>query len=244
PNLPWQFRVTNSAQVNAFALPGGFVYINRGLIERTDRESELAGVIGHEMAHVTLRHGTNQLSKGLLAQAPLAMLGGMGGGGWAMSQVGGMGVAMAFLKFSRTDETQADIVGTQTMVKAGYDPQGMVTIFQKLQQITAGRSSSEFLSDHPNPGNRIKRIEQEIGYLRVPSNPVDSSPLYFEAKKHLRDLPFVGGTAPRPSGYDRRDPSSRPAGGFCDPGAARTHQFQVKPSSPRAPPQGSPAHRA
>src|SRR5262249_18783953 len=67
PNLPWQFRVTNSAQVNAFALPGGFVYINRGLIEKTDRESELAGVIGHEMAHVTLRHGTNQLSKALLA---------------------------------------------------------------------------------------------------------------------------------------------------------------------------------
>jgi len=213
PNLPWQFRVTNSAQVNAFALPGGFVYINRGLIERTDRESELAGVVGHEMAHVTLRHGTNQLSKALLAQAPLAVLGSMGGAGWAMSEMGGGGLSMAFLKFSRTDETQADIVGTQTMVKAGYDPQGIVKIFQKLQQMGTGRNTAEFLSDHPNPGNRIKRIQQEIGYLQTPANPVDSSPLYFEAKAHLRDLPYVGGSAPRPSGYGRRDPSSRPGTG-------------------------------
>jgi len=231
PNLPWQFRVTNSAQVNAFALPGGFVYINRGLIEKTDRESELAGVIGHEMAHVTLRHGTNQLSKGLLAQAPLAMLGGMGGAGWAMSQVGGMGLSMAFLKFSRTDETQADVVGTQTMAKAGYDPQGMVTIFQKLQQIGAGRNTSEFLSDHPNPGNRIKRIEQEIGYLRVPASPVDSSPPYFEAKKHLRDLPFVGGSAPRPSGYGRPDSTSRPGGGYGNPGEPPSSRFETYRSS-------------
>ena len=216
PNLPWQFRVTNSAQVNAFALPGGFVYINRGLIEKTDRESELAGVIGHEMAHVTLRHGTNQLSKKLLATAPLAVLGGMGGGGWAMSQVGGMGLSMAFLKFSRTDETQADIVGTQTMVKAGYDPQGIIRIFQKLEQLTAGRNQAEFLSDHPNPGNRIKRIEQEISYLKSPASPTDSSPLYFEAKAHLRDLPFVGGSSPRPAGYGRRDPSS-PGGPGGDP---------------------------
>jgi hypothetical protein len=227
PNLPWQFRVTNSAQVNAFALPGGFVYINRGLIEKTDRESELAGVIGHEMAHVTLRHGTNQLSKAMLAQAPLAVLGGMGGGGWAMSQVGGLGLSMAFLKFSRTDETQADIVGTQTMVKAGYDPQGMVTIFQKLQQLGAGRNSAEFLSDHPNPGNRIKRIQQEIGYLRAPANPVDSSPLYFEAKAHLRDLPFVGGSTPRPTGYGRRDPSSRPGGDPSAPGEPPSSRFDT-----------------
>jgi hypothetical protein len=214
PNLPWQFRVTNSAQVNAFALPGGFVYINRGLIEKTDRESELAGVIGHEMAHVTLRHSTNQLSKKLLATAPLAVLSGAGGGGWAMSQMGGVGLSMAFLKFSRTDETQADIVGTQTMVKAGYDPQGMVRIFQKLEQLTAGRNNAEFLSDHPNPGNRIKRIEQEITYLKTPASPADSSPLYFEAKAHLRDLPFVGGPSPRPAGYGRGNPGGNPGGGY------------------------------
>jgi Zn-dependent protease with chaperone function len=230
PNLPWQFRVTNSAQVNAFALPGGFVYINRGLIEKTDRESELAGVIGHEMAHVTLRHGTNQLSKALLAQAPLAVLGGMGGGGWAMSQMGGIGLSMAFLKFSRTDETQADIVGTQTMVKAGYNPNGMVVIFQKLEQLTAstGTGRAEFFSDHPNPGNRIKRIQQEIGYLQSPGNPADSSPLYFEAKAHLRDLPFVGGSTPRPAGYGRRDPSTRPP---IDPGEPPSSRFETYRSS-------------
>src|SRR5262249_17240762 len=183
------------------------------------------------MAHVTLRHGTNQLSKALLAQAPLAVLGGMGGGGWAMSQVGGLGLSMAFLKFSRTDETQADIVGTQTMVKAGYDPQGMVRIFKKLQQLGAGRNTAEFLSDHPNPGNRIKRIEQEIGYLRPPANPVDSSELYFEAKAHLRDLPFVGGSTPRPTGYGRRDPSSTPAGERGDPGEPPSSRFETYRSS-------------
>jgi Zn-dependent protease with chaperone function len=233
PNLPWQFRVTNSAQVNAFALPGGFVYINRGLIERTDRESELAGVIGHEMAHVTLRHGTNQLSKALLAQAPLTVLGGMGGGGWAMSQMGGVGLSMAFLKFSRTDETQADIVGTQTMVKAGYDPQGIVRIFQKLDQLTAssGATRSEFLSDHPNPGNRIRRIQQEIGYLQAPANPADSSPLYFEAKAHLRDMPFVGGSTPRPAGYGRRDPSTSRSGPPTAPGEPPSDRFETYRSS-------------
>jgi len=232
PNLPWQFRVTNSAQVNAFALPGGFVYINRGLIERTDSEAELAGVVGHEMAHVTLRHGTNQLSKALLAQAPLAVLGSMGGGGWAMSQMGGVGLSMAFLKFSRTDETQADIVGTQTMVKAGYDPRGMVTIFQKLQQLGTGRNSAEFLSDHPNPGNRIKRIQQEIGYLQAPASPVDSSQLYYDAKAHLRDLPFVGGSTPRPAGYGRRDPSSSGRGGERgEPGEPPSSRYETYRSS-------------
>ena len=226
PNLPWQFRVANSSQINAFALPGGFVYINRGLIEKTDNESELAGVIGHEMAHVTLRHGTNQLSKRLLAQAPLMVLGSMGGAGWAMSQMGGVGLSMAFLKFSRTDETQADIVGTQTMVKAGYGPQGMVTIFQKLQQIGTGRNTAEFLSDHPNPGNRIKRIQQEITYLQAPANPVDSSPLYYEAKKHLRDLPFVGGSTPRPAGYGRRDPSSQPPAERGEPPSSSVETYR------------------
>jgi hypothetical protein len=153
-----------------------------------------------------------------------------------MSQMGGVGLSMAFLKFSRTDETQADIVGTQTMVKAGYDPQGMITIFQKLEQLTAGRSApkSEFLSDHPNPGNRIKRIEQEIGYLKAPAIPVDSSPLYFEARAHLRDLPFVGGSTPRPAGYGRRDPSSSRSGGSgpaTEPGEPPSSRFEMYRSS-------------
>lgn len=217
PNLPWRFRVTNSRQVNAFALPGGFVYVNRGLIEMTNSEAELAGVMGHEMAHVTLRHGTNQLSKKLLATAPLAVVGMMGPGGYAMSQVGSMGLSMTFLKFSRLDEQQADIVGTQTMVKAGYDPHGMVTIFQKLERLGSGKNTPEFLSDHPNPANRAKRIEEEIAKLSVPTNPLQSSTLYAQAKDRFRDLgPGSFSNPVAQSGYGRRrgsQGSQYPGGG-------------------------------
>jgi Zn-dependent protease with chaperone function len=208
PDLPWRFRVANSSQINAFALPGGFVYVNRGLIEMTDSESEVAGAMAHEMAHVTLRHGTNQLSKMIAFQVPLAMVGAGG--------LGQMGLSMAFLKFSRTDETQADIVGTQTMVKAGFDPQGMVRIFEKLKKISAGRATPEFLSDHPDPGDRLKRIEKEITYLKVPPNPIQSLQSYFDARERLRDMPPAPAASPRatsyPGGGGSRNPTSQPGG--------------------------------
>lgn len=214
PDLPWRFRVTNSSDVNAFALPGGFVYVNRGLIDITTDESELAGVMGHEMAHVTLRHGTNQLSKALLYQTPLAVLGSMGGAAGAVGQLGGIGLSVAFLKFSRTAEKQADIVGVQTMVKAGYDPRGMVTMFQKLERQGAGRGTPSFLSSHPSPDKRIERIQQEIAQLHVPRDPVRSSPMYLQARNRLRGMgpaprvmPRSGGTSGGGGGGDPRQPS-------------------------------------
>src|SRR4029078_9749908 len=110
--------VVDVSDINAFALPGGFMYVNRGLIEAVRNEGELAGVMAHEMSHVVLRHGTNQASKAYLAQAGLGVLGGVLGGG-AMSQVigavGGFGLNSLFLKFSRTAEEQADVLGAQTM---------------------------------------------------------------------------------------------------------------------------------
>ncbi|MEO8349268.1 MAG: M48 family metalloprotease, partial [Acidobacteriota bacterium] len=125
PKFPYTFKVVNAADINAFALPGGPTYVTRGLIESVPGEAELAGVIAHEIAHVALRHGTNNASKAYLAQAGIGILGGvLGGGGGATGQiiqaVGGLGLNALFLKFSRSAETQADIVGTQMLAKAGY----------------------------------------------------------------------------------------------------------------------------
>ena len=210
PNLPWRFRVVNSGQVNAFALPGGFVYVNRALVQMTDNEAEVAGAMAHEMAHVTLRHGTNQLSKALLIQSPFAVLGGFGGGMGALGQLGGTGMSMAFLKFSRDAERNADIVGTQTMCRAGYSPQGMVTIFQKLERTGSGSGRAEFFSDHPSPENRVQRVQQEISKLRVPASPLEPSQLYYDARERLRDMAPAPRMSPRDGRYGGSSPGRSP----------------------------------
>ena len=171
PKFPYSFKVVNAADINAFALPGGPVYVTRGLIESVPSEPELAGVIAHEIAHVALRHGTNNASKAYLAQAGIGILGGVLGGGGATGQiiqaVGGLGLNALFLKFSRTAETQADIVGTQMMARAGYDPNRMASMFAMLRR-EQGRDPSKlqsFFSDHPSPANREARVTQEARLL-------------------------------------------------------------------------------
>ena len=195
PKFPYTFKVVNAADINAFALPGGPIYVTRGLIESVPSEPELAGVIAHEIAHVALRHGTNNASKAYLAQAGIGILGGvLGGGGGATGQiiqaVGGLGLNALFLKFSRTAETQADIVGTQMMARAGYDPQRMASMFAMLRQ-QQGREPSKlqaFFSDHPSPANREARVTQEarlLGSVRT-SPPVGGLET---AQADLRRLP-------------------------------------------------------
>ena len=172
PKFPYSFQVVNAADINAFALPGGPVYLTRGLIESVPSEPELAGVIAHEIAHVALRHGTNNASKAYLAQAGIGILGGvLGGGGGSTGQiiqaVGGLGLNALFLKFSRSAETQADIIGTQMMAKAGYDPQRMASMFAMLRQ-QQGREPSKtanFFASHPSPANREARVTQEARLL-------------------------------------------------------------------------------
>ena len=209
PNLPWRFRVVDTKAVNAFALPGGFVYVNRGLIEMTDDESEVAGVVGHEMAHVTLRHGTHQLSKSLMARFPLAALGGFGGAAGAIGQLGSIGASFAFLKFSRDDERQADIVGVQTMAKSGYDSHGMITIFQRLDKMGSGRGTPQFLSDHPNPENRIQKIEKEISLLPSSTRIQASSTLYAQARNRLKSASYTSDGDYRNGGGSTRGGRSR-----------------------------------
>lgn len=164
---PYEIKAVNASEINAFALPGGPMYVNRGLVEAARNEAELAGVLAHEMAHVALRHGTHQASKVYLTRAGLGILGGLlgkssGNTSTIVNTIGGVGLNAVFLKFSRDDEYEADQVGVEIMAKAGYDPRAMATFFAQLRQVQ-GRDPSkleQFFSSHPAPANREARIRQ------------------------------------------------------------------------------------
>ena len=162
--FPYSYKVVNQKDINAFALPGGPVYVNLGTIQAADNESELAGVLAHETSHVVMRHATAAASKQMVAQAGLGILGGLLGRG-AGAQLAAMGIQFGagsyFLKNSRTAESQADMVGAQIMYDSGYNPQGMVDFFHKLQS-QGGSRGPQFLSDHPNPGNRAQAVATEL----------------------------------------------------------------------------------
>ena len=165
--FPFTFEVVADPSINAFALPGGPMFINTGLLKAVDNEAQLAGVMGHEMSHVILRHGTNQASKQSLIQLPAVLGSQAAGGGLAgqLAQIGiGLGANSVLLKFSRTAETQADITGSHLMAEAGYNPVEMARFFQKLSA-SGGQRGPQFLSSHPNPGNRERVIEDEVRTL-------------------------------------------------------------------------------
>ena len=174
--FPYRFRVVNASDINAFALPGGPVYINRGVIEQSRNEGEVAGVIAHEIAHVELRHGTHQASKAYLAQAGISILGGLLGGkvgdntAGIINAVGGIGLNALFLKYSRDLETQADVRGAQILAASGYSPGDMVSFFQTLESVDKAKKTN-WLSDHPAPPDRISRIQKEATLLRVTGTP-------------------------------------------------------------------------
>ena len=190
----YQFKAVNEKTINAFALPGGFLYVNRGLIEAADNEAQLAGVLGHEIGHVALRHGTNQASKSQVAQAPLAILGGVLGNdsvGSVLAQMGtGFALNSVLLKYSRDAERQADIVGTQLLYDSGYDPRAMSQFFEKLQAENKEGRPAEFFSSHPNPDNRAKRVSEEIARLGgAGATFASDSPEFSEIKRYVRSLP-------------------------------------------------------
>lgn len=162
--FPFTFEVVADPSINAFALPGGPMFINSGLLKAVDNEAQLAGVMGHEMSHVILRHGTNQASKQNLIQLP-AVLGSQMAGGNMLGQLAQLGIGLGansvLLKFSRTAESQADLTGAHLMAEAGYDPMQMAAFFEKLSA-QGGQSAPQFLSNHPNPENRSRAIQEEV----------------------------------------------------------------------------------
>jgi Zn-dependent protease with chaperone function len=188
--FPYQFRVVATREINAFALPGGFLFVNAGTIAAARNEGELAGVMAHEIAHAALRHGTNQASKAQLAQMGLGILGSIASSGEnpnlgdAVNTIGGLGANMLFLKYGRAAEKEADLEGARILAEAGYDPRDMANFFKTLEA-EGGQRTPEMLSDHPDPGNRIKYILEEIPRLPVPSSPVRTSPEFESAKARL-----------------------------------------------------------
>jgi len=163
---PYHAKAVRENEVNAFALPGGPLYVNSGLLLAARNEAELAGVIGHELSHIALRHGTHQASEAYAAQTGLGVLGnllGLGGtsdSAAVINAIGGLGLNAVFLKFSRDAESEADVTGAGMMARAGYDPNAMADFFEILNQ-QAGRDPSsleKFLSDHPAPADRETRI--------------------------------------------------------------------------------------
>jgi beta-barrel assembly-enhancing protease len=168
--VPFTIKVLDTEEVNAFALPGGFFFVNSGLILKADSESELAGVMAHEIAHVAARHGTRQATRGEivnLASIPLIFMGGWAG--YAIRQGAGLAIPMGFLTFSRSMEREADYLGLQYLYKTGYDPTSFVDFFEKIQSMEKKKPGtvSKVFSTHPMTDDRIKSAQVEIQKILV-----------------------------------------------------------------------------
>jgi len=169
--VPFTIKVLDTEEVNAFALPGGFFFVNSGLILKADTEAELAGVMAHEIAHVAARHGTRQATRGDLANImtiPLIFMGGWAG--YAIRQGAGLAIPMGFLTFTREFEKEADYYGLQYMYKTGYDPTAFVDFFEKIQTLEQKKPGSvaKVFSTHPMTDARIKAAQEEIQKILAP----------------------------------------------------------------------------
>ena len=178
PNLPWEFTVLDSDVINAFALPGGKVFISRGLMEHFSNEAQLAGVLGHEIGHVTAQHIDERISQAMgievLAQVASAAAGNEGVWAQAVPVIVGLGGQGYLLKFGRDQERESDVLGMRYMVAAGYDPHGMYEVMEILATASEGNNMPpEFLSTHPHPETRLKTITEllEGEYAYTQNNP-------------------------------------------------------------------------
>lgn len=188
----YTFEVVNVREINAFALPGGPMFLNRGMIEAAASEGEVAGVMAHEISHVALRHGTAQASKATkyeIGQILGAIGGAIVGGrvGTVIAQGTQFGLGAAFLRYGRDYEKQADILGAQIMARSSYDPREMANMFKTIER-QSGPSGPEWLSDHPNPGNRSEYILAETAKLQI-GTVARNSDAFDRVKGQLKSLP-------------------------------------------------------
>ncbi len=225
--VPFTVKVVDANEVNAFALPGGFLYVNRGLLEAADNEAEVAGVMAHEIAHVAARHGIEQASKGELLQwgsLPLIFLGGLGG--FVIQQAAGIALPLTFLKFSRGAEKEADRLGAQYMWASGYDPNALITFFEKLQAQERRKPGTleKIFSTHPMTGDRISEVRELI--VRFPDRGEYqlSTSEFKTVKSRLIGFSAASrpGNSPGNSGDDKRPVlKRRPRDASDDPGIDR-----------------------
>jgi predicted Zn-dependent protease len=192
PEFQYSFKVVNAKDINAFALPGGPMYVNSGMITAAKTEGEMAGVMAHEISHVALRHGTAQVTKSqkysVLSQV-LGMGGAVAGGPiGSIAQMGAQGVGVYLLKFSREYETEADLLGARIMAGAGYDPRDLANMFKSIEAQGGGGGPS-FLSDHPSPKDRFAKINKEAEVLKINTAATPDSRDFMAAKQRLTGGP-------------------------------------------------------
>ena len=245
PEFRYTFDAVNVKEINAFALPGGPMFVNRGMIEAAHSEGEVAGVMAHELSHVVLRHGTAQASAATpyeIGTVAGAILGAIIGGrvGSVVAQGTQFGLGAAFMRFSRAYEHDADIEGSQIMARAGYDPREMASMFKTIEA-KGGGGGPEWLSDHPNPGNRYEYITAEAQSLRV-ENPIRDTRGFQDVQAHLRSLSPApsteqatknAGTRGRDTTTPRGTTGATPTGRVQPPSGSMTgykvgNVFQVK----------------
>jgi len=192
PAFRYSFDVVNLREINAFALPGGPMFLNRGMLQAAHTDDEVAGVMAHELSHVILRHGTLQAAKAqkfqlgaIAGQVIGSMIGGTKGA--IIAQGSQIGLGTYFMKYSREYEREADLLGAQLMARAGYDPRQMAQMFRTIQQ-QGGSGGPEFLSDHPNPGNRYNAIVHESASLRI-AGAANTGPAFDAVRSRLAHMP-------------------------------------------------------
>ena len=212
PDLPWTFDVVDDPTVNAFALPGGPIFVTRGILTHLGSEAELAAVLGHEIGHVTARHSVQQLSKAQLAQVGLGIGSILSPEVAQYGQLAGAGLQLLFLKYGRDAERQSDELGFEYMVKAGYDPREMASVFETLDAASAAAGGSgripEWLSTHPNPENRSKKAAERAAKV------ANAAGMKVERESYLARLEgMVFGDDPR-QGFFRGETFLHPGMGF------------------------------
>ncbi|MFN0124999.1 MAG: M48 family metalloprotease [Blastocatellia bacterium] len=243
----YSFDVVNARDINAFALPGGPMFVNRGMIEASKTEGEMAGVMAHEISHVVLRHGTAQQTKATSGKVLAGVLGGMiagavigGAAGEAIMQGTQIGASAYILKYGREYETQSDVLGAQIMARAGYDPRDLANMFKTIEQQSGGAQGPVWLSSHPNPGNRFEKINKEAAMLQINRNARIDTREYDRIKGQLRGMQQAptmaeiakqqqgqGGGQQQPVGEAVSRNVERPSGTFRAYNGGNVFQLQV-----------------
>jgi len=231
PEFRYAFTGVNLKEINAFALPGGPMYIQRGMIEKAHNEGEVAGVMAHEIAHIALRHGTAQQTKStpfaigqMAGQIAGAIIGGTKGA--IIAQGSQFGLGTYFMKFTRAYEKDADLLGSRIMAEAGYDPRDMANLFKTIEK-ESGPGAPQWMSSHPNPGNRVEYITREAQALRVTANPRRVTPEFQNVQGYLRSM------SPAPSAEDvaRNKNAGRTSGGGGAPSSPPSRGSIPRPDS-------------